>query len=62
MAKHVSKLGWGIAIITLILAAYILPYTILTQVHTWYGSFLLWGVIGILIIIANIMATKDWGK
>ncbi|WP_169792836.1 hypothetical protein [Lentibacillus amyloliquefaciens] len=52
----------GILIVVLILAAYILPYTILSGVQAWYGSFFVWGIIGILIIIANIMVTKDWGK
>ncbi|SFD39896.1 hypothetical protein SAMN05216238_101158 [Lentibacillus persicus] len=62
MEKQVSKFGWGLLIIALILSAYILPYTILSDVQAWYGSFLVWGIIGVLIIIANIMITRDWGK
>ncbi|SET37865.1 hypothetical protein SAMN05216389_11016 [Oceanobacillus limi] len=57
-----GKVFWGIFIIFLILLAYVLPYTILTDVHEWYGSFLLWGIIGVLTIIANLMVTKDWGE
>ncbi|WP_188455188.1 hypothetical protein [Virgibacillus oceani] len=57
-----AKVLWGVLIFFLILLAYILPYTILSGIQTWYGSFLLWGIIGILIIIANFMVTKDWGK
>ncbi|WP_099157620.1 hypothetical protein [Virgibacillus ndiopensis] len=57
-----SKVMWGVLILLLILLAYILPYSILSGVQAWYGSFLLWGIIGLLIIIANFMVTKDWGK
>ncbi|SHG94339.1 hypothetical protein [Ornithinibacillus halophilus] len=56
------KKFWGMLIVILILLAYILPYTIFTNVNSWYGSFLTWGIIGVLIILANIMVTKDWGK
>ncbi|GAB3046119.1 hypothetical protein [Virgibacillus ainsalahensis] len=60
--KKKSKYIWGIIIILLIFLAFILPYTILSGIQTWYGSFLLWGIIGVLIIIANIMVTRDWGE
>lgn len=57
-----GKFGWGMLIAILILLAYLLPYTAFSGTEAWYGSFLLWGIIGILIILANIMVTKDWGK
>lgn len=50
----------SILIVILILAAYILPYTIMTTIDDWYGSFLLWGVIGTLIIGLNMIVTRDW--
>ncbi|GAA0593491.1 hypothetical protein GCM10009001_07070 [Virgibacillus siamensis] len=62
MSKQGGKFSWGVLIAVLIILAYLLPYTILSGVEAWYGSFLLWGIIGILIILANIMVTKDWGK
>ncbi|HLR61371.1 MAG TPA: hypothetical protein VK097_02915 [Lentibacillus sp.] len=62
MEKNKSNIGWGILIVVLILSAYILPYTVLSEVQAWYGSFLLWGIVGILIIIANFKITKGWGK
>ncbi|MUK88359.1 hypothetical protein GMD78_08150 [Ornithinibacillus sp. L9] len=62
MMKSKSKLFWGALIVLLIVLAYILPYTVLSKVNDWYGSFLLWGIIGVLIIIANYMVTRDWGK
>lgn len=60
MKNKQRKKFWGTFIIVLILIAYIVPYTILSNVQTWYGSFLFWGIIGVLIIFANVMATRDW--
>ncbi len=60
MKNKQRKKFWGTFIIVLILLAYIVPYTILSNVKTWYGSFLFWGIIGVLIIFANVMATRDW--
>ena len=58
--NNLSKKLWGAFIVLLILLAYIVPYTILTNVQAWYGSFLFWGIICVLIIFANIMVTRDW--
>lgn len=60
MKNKQRKKFWGTFIIVLILLAYIVPYTILSNVQTWYGSFLFWGIIGVLIIFANVMVTRDW--
>lgn len=57
-----ANLIWGLLILLLVLLAFILPFTLLTNVQAWYGSFLLWGVIALLIIAINIIFTKDWGK
>ncbi|GGA89083.1 hypothetical protein [Ornithinibacillus halotolerans] len=56
------KKFWGTVIILTILLAYIVPYTVLSDVQAWYGSFLYWGITGIIIIIANIILTKDWSE
>ncbi|MFS0674605.1 hypothetical protein [Ornithinibacillus sp. 179-J 7C1 HS] len=56
------KRFWGIIIILTILLAYIIPYTVLSDVQSWTGSFLFWGITGIVIIIANIMLTRDWSE
>lgn len=57
-----SKKIWGLLTFVLILLAYILPYTLLTNIGAWYGSFLVWGIIAAFIIALNIVITKDWGK
>ena len=54
------ELFWAIICIVLILLAYIIPYTVLTDVAKWYGSFLLWVLLGLVIIVVNIIITKDW--
>ena len=54
------ELFWAIICIVLILLAYMIPYTVLTNVAKWYGSFLLWVVLGLVIIVVNIIITKDW--
>lgn len=55
-----NELKWGIASVLLILLAYIIPYTILTDVAMWYGSFFLWIVIALIIILVNFIVTSDW--
>ena len=54
------ELFWAIICIVLILLAYMIPYTVLTDVAKWYGSFLLWVVLGLVIIVVNIIITEDW--
>lgn len=56
-----KELFWGTISISLVLLAYLLPYTILANVAKWYGSFLLWTVIALLVIGVNNIITKDWG-
>jgi hypothetical protein len=54
------ELFWAIICIVLILLAYMIPYTVLTDVAKWNGSFLLWVMLGLVIIVVNIIITKDW--
>ena len=60
MKERSSYRFWGLVIIVTILLAYIIPYTLLSTIHAWYGSFLYWGITGIVIILANIVLTRDW--
>ena len=55
-----KELLWVIISIILILLAYIIPYTLLTDVAKWYGSFLFWVVLGLVTIGVNLIITKDW--
>ncbi|HET7628199.1 MAG TPA: hypothetical protein VFK44_07405 [Bacillales bacterium] len=56
------KKWWGVFVGLLIVLAYVLPYTVLSGVNAWYGSFLLWGLIAFFIIVANAAITRDWGE
>lgn len=46
----------------LILSAFVIPFTALTNVEKWYGSFLFWTVLTIIVIGINYLLIKDWGK
>lgn len=56
------ELKWGFLIFVIVLLGYILPYTVLTNVAVWYGSFLLWSVLALAIIVINYLFTKNWGE
>lgn len=53
---------WGLFILFIIFIGYFVPYTFLSNVTKWYGSFLFWSIAAILVIYANYMLTRDWGE
>ncbi|OLO04678.1 MULTISPECIES: hypothetical protein [Salinicola] len=55
-----SARGWIWGVWILVLSCYVVPYGLLGQVHAWYGSFLFWCVVGVLVIVANIMITRTF--
>ncbi|MCQ6276249.1 hypothetical protein JMM81_15075 [Bacillus sp. V3B] len=55
-----QELFWVLISVVLILLAYFIPYTILTDVFKWYGSFLYWVVLGLVIIAVNVLITRNW--
>ncbi|WP_152657264.1 hypothetical protein [Oceanobacillus sp. CFH 90083] len=46
----------------IILLAFITPFTFLRDVEKWYGSFLFWLLATSLVIIINVILTKDWSS
>lgn len=44
----------------LILSAYWTPYTWLSQVHAWTGSFLFWVMFVLAAILLNVWITSGW--
>ncbi|GAB3352307.1 MULTISPECIES: hypothetical protein [Chromohalobacter] len=44
----------------LVMAAVIVPYTLLRDVQAWYGSLLFWGAIGLAVIVLNLLVTADF--
>ena len=51
---------WAAVCVILILLSYVIPYTVLSDVFKWYGSFLVWMLLGVVIIGVNLIITKDW--
>ena len=44
----------------LVVLAYLVPYTVLSGVDAWYGSFLFWAVFGLAAILMNAAITSSW--
>ncbi|AFT70575.1 MULTISPECIES: hypothetical protein [Alloalcanivorax] len=53
-----SKWIWLVWVVVAL--CYLVPYTILRDVHAWYGSFLFWSLAGVLVIAINLYITKDF--
>ena len=55
-----KEIFWGIVSVVLIFLAYLIPYTILSDMAKWYGSFLFWVVIAVVVMGVNAVVTRDW--
>lgn len=44
----------------IIVACYLVPYTILSSVASWQGAFLFWCLAGVAVIILNAVATAGF--
>ncbi|WP_232334410.1 hypothetical protein [Oceanobacillus sp. AG] len=53
---------YAIIITCLILIAFVVPYTLLPDVEKWYGSFLFWTVLTVIVIGVNYLLIREWGK
>lgn len=51
---------WIWAVWAVVLLCYLVPYTLLTNVAMWYGSFLFWTCAGLVVIALNIYITQDF--
>ncbi|WP_390196127.1 hypothetical protein [Gracilibacillus marinus] len=51
----------GLLLLVIVLLGYILPYTVFTNVAKWYGSFLVWTVLALIVIGINYFLTRNWG-
>jgi uncharacterized membrane protein YhaH (DUF805 family) len=51
---------WAGAMLTLVVLAYLVPYTFLSGVDRWYGSFLFWTVFGLAAIVTIWAMTRSW--
>ncbi|MFD1415277.1 hypothetical protein [Oceanobacillus jeddahense] len=46
----------------IVLLAFIIPFTVLKDVEKWYGSFLFWLILTLIVIVCNAILTKDWSN
>lgn len=53
-------ISWAAVMAFLVLLAYVVPYTLLSGVDRWYGSFLFWTVFGLVAIAAIWAMTRSW--
>lgn len=44
----------------LVLSAFVVPFTLLTNVDAWYGSFLFWIVFAVVAIIVVMRMNSSW--
>lgn len=51
---------WAGVVSVLVILAYALPYTLLSGVDRWYGSFLLWVAFGLATIVVIWAMTRSW--
>ena len=51
---------WLIAIAVIIVLCYLVPYTILSEVDEWYGSFLFWTLATAIVIGINAIVSSAW--
>ena len=51
---------WAGVVVVLVVLAYLVPYTLLSGVDRWYGSFLFWMAFGLAAIAAIWAMTRSW--
>lgn len=51
---------WITAVFVLLVSAYAVPYTILSDVDAWYGSFLFWLVLALAAFSINASIARKW--
>ncbi len=51
---------WATLMLVLVALAFVVPYTLLSGVDAWYGSFLFWALFGLAAIAAIWTMTASW--
>ncbi len=51
---------WAGVMLALVLSAFVVPYTLLSEVDAWYGSFLFWTVFALVSIGVNASIVLRW--
>jgi hypothetical protein len=53
-------IAWTGVVFVLVVLAYVVPYTLLSWIDRWYGSFLFWTAFGLAAIAAIWAMTRSW--
>lgn len=51
---------WLLLVLLIIVLCYVVPYTVLSEVDEWYGSFLFWTLASAVVIGINAVVSADW--
>lgn len=51
---------WIVLIAAIMLLSFIVPFTALSGVDAWYGSFLFWVVATVAVIVINVVISRAW--
>lgn len=60
MRQKMSRRILLAAIVVIVLACFIVPFTLLRNVDAWYGSFLFWSLASVVVIAINWVLSADW--
>lgn len=53
-------LFWAGLLAGLVVLGFVVPYTVLSGVDAWYGSFLFWVVFALVALVVNYLITRGW--
>lgn len=56
-----KRTAWFGLIVLFMLLSYVVPYTFLSGIDAWYGSFLFWVVAAGVTIVINVLISRAWG-
>lgn len=51
---------WLVLVLVIIVCCYAVPYTVLSDVDEWYGSFLFWTLASAVVIGINAAVSAAW--
>lgn len=60
MQQHLGRRILLAAIWVVIIACFIVPFTLLRSVDAWYGSFLFWCLASLIVIAINWILSASW--
>ena len=57
---NVPTRWWLVPVAVLVVLSYLVPYTVLSDVDRWYGSFLFWSLATAAVIAINAVIALKW--